>query len=183
MHIGKRLLLSVVFLAVPALSAGQAEEFKKAMEEEQLSSEMSRKYLTPVTSFGYIYANRYRSGRDKREGQSSDYWNIDEEMSSFLRLRFKNHFANFPYKFVGTFGSGTNPEIGRLQCYIWLHGDSYPIAYHVECYLGAGKKSRVLHDATLGITSEDRANNDIQEALDRIVSKFARIFFRARGAP
>lgn len=76
MHMGKRLLLSVVFLAVPSFSAGQDEEFKKAMEEEQLAGELSRKYLAPVTSFGYIYANRYHSGRDTRENVPGVFFNL-----------------------------------------------------------------------------------------------------------
>lgn len=181
MHISKRLLLSAVFLGVPSLCAGQGGEFKNAMEEEEIASAMSRKHLVPVTSFGYIYATRHHSGRDKQEVRKLNVWEIDEEMSSFLRSRFKNDFANFPYEFVGSLEWSRNPRIGHLQCKIWLHGDSNPIAYHIECNLGAGNRPRVLYDATLGITSKDKASNDIQEALDRMVSKFARIFFRARG--
>ena len=183
MHIGKHLLLFAAFLAVPSLCGGQGDEFKKAMEEEELAGAMAKIHLTSITSFGYIYANRYHSGRGKREGRKSDVWDIDKEMSNFVQLRFKNNFANFPYELVELFKWAKDPTIGHLQCHIWLHGASYPIAYHVECNLGAGSRSRVLHDATLGITSPDRASKDIQEALDRMVSKFARIFFRARSAP
>jgi hypothetical protein len=181
MHIGKRLLILAVFFCVPWLCAGQSEKYKTAMEEEQLQSDISKKYLTSITSFGYISANRYHSGQDKRKGQRYDAWDIDEEMTSYLRSRFKNNFANFPYEFVAFFGWSKDPKIGHLQCKIWLHGDSYPIAYHVECKLGAGNKSSVLYDATLGITSKDRSDKDIKAALDRMVSKFSRIFFRARG--
>jgi len=183
MHIGKCLLLAVVFLALPLLCAAQSEEFERTMDWELFSVDRSRKYLTPVTSFGYIVANRAHTGQDKRQGQTDDVSYIDEEMSRFLQLRFQNAFGKFPYKFVGAFGVGSDPQIARLQCDIWLHGESYPIAYHVECFLGAGKKWTVLQDATLGITSNERANGDIQMALDRMVSKFARIFFQARGAP
>ena len=147
------------------------------------SVDRARKYLTPITSFGYITTNRYHSGHEKRQGHTDDVWYIDEEMSRFLQLRFQNAFGKFPYKFVGAFGVGSDPHIAYLECSIWLHGDSYPMAYHVECFLSAGKKWRVLHDATLGITSNESANGDIQMALDRMVSKFARIFFQARGAP
>lgn len=183
MHIGKRLLLSVVFLALPLLCAAQSEEVERTWDAEQFSVDRSRNYFTPVTSFGNIEAFRYHTGQKKRQKQADDTSYIDEEMSRFLQLRFQNAFGKFPYKFVGAFGVGSDPKIAHLQCNIWLHGDSYPIAYHVKCLLGAGKKWTVLYDARLGITSNERATSDIQVALDQMVSKFARIFFQARGAP
>jgi len=194
MHIGKRLLLTLVFLALPSLSAGQGEEFRRTMEEERISAAMSRKHLTPITSFAYIIARSYHTGRDKQEGQGFNAWDIDEEMSSFLRLRFQNDFRKFSYEPQPMLDRGPkigalqckickDPKLGTLQCKIWLHGDSYPIAYHVDCILGPGARPRALHDATLGIATEDRATKDIQEALDRMVSKFARIFFKARENP
>ncbi|OAI44393.1 hypothetical protein AYO43_09215 [Nitrospira sp. SCGC AG-212-E16] len=181
MNVSKWISLWIALLLVPSVSAGQADDFKKQMSEEEIAGSRAEKYLAQVTSFGYIYVTRYHSGQDKQIRQNIDAWEIDEEMSKFLRQRFENDFAKFPYKFVSPFEWGKNPKIGHLQCRAWLHGNSYPIAYHVECNLGAGPKSAVLHDASLGITSVDRADKDIQEALDRMVSKFARIFFQVRG--
>lgn len=142
---------------------------------------MYGKYLNPVTSFGYIYATRYHSGTEKSVGDESLGFDIDDEMTNFLQLRYRNSFADVPYEFVSPFESIKYPEVARLQCATWLYGDSYPMAYHVECKLGAGKKSRIVTDATLGITSQSDADRDIKGALDRMVSRFALIFFRSRG--
>ncbi len=172
---GCRLLL-LVFLFVPLVCSGQDDEAMKEYEKGAYG-----KYFTPVTSFGYIYANRYHSGSDKHEGEEVDGFDIDQEMTDFLQLRFKNNFADIPYEFVSPFEWAKRPEIGNLRCAIWLHGASYPIAYHVECKLGTGEKNKVITDATLGITSNDGANKVIKEALDRMVSKFALTFFRVRG--
>lgn len=176
----KLLLLSVVFLAVPSLCAGQGEDFDR-QARDAFDKSMYGKYLSPVTSFGYIYVNRFHSGVEKPRGKGISASEIDNEMTDFVQLRFKNNFASIPYKFVDPLEWSSNPTIGHIQCMTWLHGAAYPIAYHIECNLGAGKKSKMLHEATLGVTSPDRANGDIRAALDRMVSTIALRFFRARG--
>ena len=142
---------------------------------------MYGKYFSRVESFGRIEAMRYHSGREKRADEGMMVWETDEEMSEFLRQEFKTDFVDVPYEFVDSLDWARNPAIGHLQCHTWLHGDSYPIAYHVECMLGAGEKNRVLYDAELGIVSKDEADAVVNEAMDRMVAKFALIFFRARG--
>lgn len=168
----RRRLLLLVLLAGPALCAGQDEGFEKAMYG---------KYLSPVESFGYIEATQYHSGRERREEHGLKAWKVDEEMSTFLRRQFKKNFADIPYVPVGGLNWTDNPGVGRLRCEIWLHGDSYPMAYHVACMLGAGARSRVLYDAALGITSRNDTDKTVKEAVGHMVSKFALLFFRARG--
>lgn len=168
----KRRLLLLVLLAAPSLCAGQADGYEEAMYG---------KYLSRVESFGHIAATRYHSGREKREDEGLKAWEVDEEMSNFLRQEFRTDFTNVPYESVSPREWARNPAIGHLQCQIWLHGDSWPIAYHVECMLGAGKKNRLLYDAELGIVSKDEADKVAKAAIDRMVAKFALIFFRARG--
>ena len=170
------MLLFVLVVARPSVAAQNDEIDIDAAEHVKA---LYGKYLNPVTSFGYIYATRYHSGTEKKSDETLGF-DIDDEMTDFLQLRYRNNFADIPYK-ENLFKTVNHPEVARLECATWLQGDSYPMAYHVECKLGAGKKSRIVTDATLGITSPSEADRHIKSALDRMVSRFALIFFRARG--
>lgn len=164
--------LLFVLLAVPSLCAGQADGYERATYGM---------YLAPVESFGYIQVKRYHSGRERRADEGLRVWEIDHETSTLLRQEFSTDFFNVPYQSVNSLEWAKDPAIGHLECRNWLHGDIYPIAYHVECMLGAGVEDRVLYDAELGVVSKDDADAVVKEAIDRMVARFALIFFRARG--
>ena len=170
-------LLLIALLMTPLVSVGQDDEaFLREWDKA-----VHGKHLTPITSFGYIYVNRYHSGQEIPDGKKSKGFDIDDELTDFLQLRFKNNFADIPYEFGNLFALVDRPDVAVLQCYVWLHGDSYPVAFHIDCRLGIAKKSRILTSARLGVTSMDNSDTVVKEVLDSMISDLALRFFLARG--
>ncbi|MEX0958010.1 MAG: hypothetical protein WDZ63_01840 [Burkholderiales bacterium] len=139
--------------------------------------------LTRIESFVVIYVLV----------QGTDLWKADSEneiglssaqMSDYLRLRYRNNFADIPYVELteGLFGSEEiNRTRGRLWCAVWTVGDSYPVAFHVECQIGTLHEPNVLRRAVLGYARKELAIEEIRKEIDSMLTEFAQVFFRVRG--
>ncbi len=171
---GAKLILLLLLIHCPVL----AEENAGKQLFDQFNEWLRHRYrdVKLIEKFGFI--NMYVKAReeDHRIGLS------DEELTSFLKLRYKNNFANVPYKKTNrNISEEDKKKIGTLWCAVWTVGKNYPIAYHVECRMGTYSNDRIFGDATLGFGSKENVPDSIREAVDRMVSGFAILFFKYRG--
>ena len=132
--------------------------------------------LKHIESFGFIYVHIENT-------ESSRLQLNENDLTDYLKLRFKNNFSGVQYKDkTNSLADIKDPKkIGNLWCGVWTVGDDYPVAYHVECQLGSFQKDRILTDAVLGYGSKRNVPDTIRKSIDDIVSRFAVKFFKVRG--
>lgn len=137
--------------------------------------------LGKIKSFFMIYARV--EGTDPAKRDKNEIGLDDDQLTEFLRLRFKNNFAQIPYKENYDYDMPVKEreEMGLLWCRAWTVGSTYPIAYHVKCMIGSKEKAEIISDETLGLGSRDVALQAIRSSMDRMVTKFAVMLFRMRG--
>lgn len=151
-----------------------------ANEIPGLERELYGKFFQPVKTIGLVMVHSYRSGGAKNSEAKMQIAETDEGKSSHLRARLVDLFPGVPYSSKPPLSRHRDTSIAYLLCDTWLHGEEWPIAYHVECRLGAGAKARVLTGAALGVTSPEKESEDVSQQLDKIVERLARKFSLAR---
>lgn len=130
--------------------------------------------LKQIEYFGFIHVHIKNAG-DQKLGMSS------EDLTDFLKLRYKNNFANVAYRDEGNLLGVQNADrVGYLWCGVWTVGTDFPVAYHVECKCGSMSNPTTLTDAVLGYGNKKNVPESIRQALDSMVSKFAIQFFKTR---
>lgn len=108
----------------------------------------------------------------------------EANFNDFLRLRFKNNFSSVALKvmsFEEYSGIKNKDAAGFLWCGIMTVGDTYPVAYHIECRFGSAKESQIMTDSVLGWGSNKNVEDAMKKTIDGMVSKFAVQFFKTRG--
>jgi hypothetical protein len=165
-------LLLATLLSVSSLGYAQEapKDFAKRMEDILYGDLRKMEYV------GYIYAH-------VKNEESSKIGLNDEELTNYVKLRFKNSFAGVQYKNLGNNISNVSNKsaVGYLWCGVWTVGDDYPIAYHIECRFGSMQNPRILTDAVLGYGNKNNVPDTIKKSLDDMMSRFAIQFFKTRG--
>jgi hypothetical protein len=168
----------VLFLVLPC----DGEEKNSPLPEFEKPSTKQDRYscLSKIKDFGLIRVV-FHGENEKKIGLN----NI--ELSNFLRLKYKNNFAGFPYNSIfnrkDAFNEMIKKKIGMIIVTIWAVGDNYPIAYHVELKakcLGSDALD-TYEDAYLGYSYKAKIKGSIRKSIEDLVEKFAIIFFKARG--
>ncbi len=170
----KALLVGVLLVACTHANA-QTDDSTRKIEQILYGG------LKTIKSFGFIHVNVEGT---ERQAQKNEIGLSGDDMTGFLRLRFKNNFAQIPFREdLSALGKPEAEQVvvGYLWCQVWTVGDSYPVAYHVQCRMGNMKNLQILSDANLGYGNKDAAIRAVHNALDRIVTNFAKTFFRVRG--
>ncbi|MCG9738594.1 hypothetical protein L1D32_10545 [Shewanella insulae] len=121
------------------------------------------------------------------QGSAEEIGLSKEELTSYLRLRFKNNFASTGFK-KGDFvkiiteeSETKKAERGDISIKVWTVGDDYPIAFHIE--IGAGNYSNLgqYKTAILGYSSKQKIAESVKQSISDLVDDLAVAFFKARG--
>ena len=165
-----KLILLLLLIHCPVL----AEE--KTGEQFSDLLQIMYRHVKWVEKFGTIRFH-VKNEKDNAIGLSS------EKLTDFLKLRYKNNFANFPYETIGLLdmiSEEQRKKLGSLWCGVWTVGEDYPVAFHLECKLGTYSDD-IFKDAVLGVGSKKNVPDTIRKEADRMVSDFAVDFFKYRG--
>lgn len=166
-----RLILISVLLSLPWLVSAQQtqQDFEKEVNE------FSYRHLKNIEYFGIIHV-RLKNAESNKIGLN------EGDLTDYLKLRYKNNFANIPFRDLrSNLADFTKEKVGLLLCSVWTVGDDYPIAFHVECKAGPAGNPSILTDAYLGYGNKRNVPDTIKKVLDEIVSGIAIRFYKARG--
>jgi hypothetical protein len=101
-------------------------------------------------------------------------------LAAFLEGQFLREFAFLQADFAFDKPYETW-QIGFFGCEAWTVGNSYPIAFHVECAGGSMDEPRHWQHATLGYGPKDKIVDIVKNTLDSIVAEYA-VFVRKAKA-
>ena len=101
-------------------------------------------------------------------------------LTTFLEGQFLQQFAFLQndFAFDKTYETW---EIGLFGCEAWTVGDTYPIAFHVQCAGGSMDEPRHWQHATLGYGPKDKIVEIVKNTLDAIVTEYAAFVQKAKG--
>lgn len=162
-------MLCIGGLLLPLSCAAQTSDFARDLENILYSD------LKKIESIGFINVRN----KSKKSGIQLN----TDELTDYLKLRYKNNFAGFPYRDQsGKLGGLKDAEkIGGLWCSVWTVGTDYPVAYHVACKIGSLKRTEIVDSEFLGYGNKGNVPDSIKKAIDDMVTEFALTFFRVRG--
>lgn len=107
-----------------------------------------------------------------------------QELTDFLRLKFKNNFAGIPFKKPPKgylLDPKINKKLGYMSVYIWSAGQSeYPIAFFIEIKSGRFGDNP-YETGIIGYCNKSELAKSIKEAIAELIEDFAIDFFKARG--
>jgi hypothetical protein len=168
----KRIFFFITLCCWPLLGNGQQTQ----QDVESFMNELLYGGLKKIDSVGFIHVHLKNSESNKL-GLTS------EDLTDFLKLRYKNNFGNIPFldksKKIGEIKN--REAIGNLWCGVWTVGDDYPIAYHVECRFGSFGNPSIVSDEVLGYGNKRNVPESIKNSIDRMTSEFAIQFYKSRG--
>ncbi len=165
-------LFILIVLGVSLSSPALAQE-EETPSISKLFEKLYYRGFKDVQSFGYI--NVVLGNTAKQIGLSQG------ELTDYVKLRFKNNFAKIKYKEVpfekwGDLNEADALKVGYLWFRVWVVGDDYPIAFHVQCR--AGNITPIdLHIKPLMITTHGirRTNPHLTRIRSRFVGVFGRL--------
>jgi hypothetical protein len=172
--ISRTIGLLLIALSTPA-AFGQSNDSQMREFEQFMYGDLKN-----ISRFAFVYAHIKNTDGTK----ASDIGLTSGDMTSYLRLRFRNNFANVKFEADDKFFSKSETDrskMGYLWCGIWTVGTNYPVAYHAQCIMGTGAKLRLVEDEVLGYANKENAIAEIKKALDDMLARFATTFFRVRG--
>jgi hypothetical protein len=168
----KRLILLLVLLP----SFVQAEDGESKIEFLR----MSYSEFLGIESFGEI--------RVIFEGEDAEKIGLDEdELSDFLRLKFKNNFAGIPYKeepdesFEILLDEERQSKIGSFVVTVWIVGTDQPIVYHMTATVDSWEFEGGFESTVLGYGNKATVPETIRTTITEMVEKAAIMFFKVRG--
>lgn len=108
-----------------------------------------------------------------------------EDLTNFLRLRFKNNFAEIKFEetdfdTIWKKDDTKKAEHGNISINVWTVGDDYPIAFHIEITAGNYKNFNVYDTAILGYDSKRNIGATVKQSISELVDDLAVSFFTAR---
>jgi hypothetical protein len=135
--------------------------------------------FSEIKYFGVIYVI-FRGKTEGKLGLNK------KELTDFLRLKYKNNFANIPYKSMSSESVNkamNKKEIGFIYADIWAVGEDYPIAFHIKLVAGCWEKvyRPAFEHEYLGVTSEELITQKLKKGIGILLEDFAITFFKARG--
>ena len=110
----------------------------------------------------------------------------ENELTDYLKLRFKNSFAKYEYKEVEKLldpmrDKKIDPTIGFIHITVWTVGEDYPVAYHISINSGNLNNVREYTNAQLGYGSKSNIPDTVKESISSFIDELAIAFFKARG--
>ncbi|MFN7712990.1 MAG: hypothetical protein ACK5OI_11490 [Curvibacter sp.] len=169
------LRLSALLVFAIALSAGSstfADEKKPNFESIFYSG------FKTMDSFGLISVSV--------QGSAEKIGLKKEDLTDFLRLRFKNSFAGIGFKepkdlWESIEDNDKGKKIGNIHVKVWTVGDDYPIAYHIAINAGNLTNTRQYESSILGYGSKRNVPDSVRESISKLVEDLAVAFFKARN--
>lgn len=174
----------VLFLVLPCYGE-EKDEFKpvrKVNDEEILYPKFKE-----IEFFGILTVSLVGEG-------TTQLGLNEQELTDFFRLKYKNNFANFPYKpAVNPFDFFDDEKIfnkvGIIKIRVWtVHRDFsedaiiVPVAYHIRLSSGCIASPQLEYDQEyLGWCRKEDTNKSIKDAIAGLMESFAITFFKARG--
>jgi hypothetical protein len=101
-----------------------------------------------------------------------------------VKILFKNNFVGMKQKEKSSLDLKEHKKIGFLWFTVWVVGDVYPIAYHVDSRMGNmlyGVDKGAVSKAVLGCGSRSNVPDAIKDSIKNLVEGMAITFFKARG--
>lgn len=109
----------------------------------------------------------------------------DKELTDFARLKFKNNFAGIQFTdrskdLLEIFKDEKQKStIGSINIRVWIVGDNFPIAYHIEIKAGGISQPSYLN-AVLGYGSKQNVPDTVKTTIEKFIEGFAIDFFKVR---
>ena len=136
--------------------------------------------FTEIESFGYISV--------KVQGEQAALISLNsEELTDYAKLKYKNNFIGIEYQEIPAEESSIFQQeerakkVGSIWFRIWTVGESFPIAYYIECKAGNYKNYQIWNDEVLGVCDEEEINQIARNEINRMIENFAITFFKVRG--
>ncbi len=178
-------LLAVLVLTVLSVNAIAEDEDEDAplsdSEVVQLLHQMMYSDLVSIEYFGTLRIHFVGDGAEKI-GLDQD------DLTDYLKLRFKNNFASIPYKGdIEDFSELLDNDeeaakYGELTVTVWIEGEDYPVVYHIEIDVGAFPAGGGRYkNANLGYGSEESVPDAVKKSIGSLVEDAALAFFKTRG--
>jgi len=171
--------VGLLFILISAFAPAQLSAQEKGFSESDIYR-VIYSGLLKIESFGNI--------RVAFEGKDAEKIGLKEkDLTDLLKLKFKNNFAGIPYKDQSDKileiykNKAIAPTIGNLIIKVWIVGDDYPIAYHIELIAGSFENMNNYKNAVLGYGSKSNVPDTVKKTIGQCVEEFAVIFFKARG--
>lgn len=148
-----------------------------AKEEPSLEEFLYGGFKT-VQTFGHVDVQI--SGDAEKIGLNKN------ELKDLLLLKFKNNFADIPYKEDPNWPQKVKDKelaqkVGIIYMKVWIVGDDYPIAYHLSFDAGNLSSVRFYEDALLGYGNRENVPETVKKTIDQFVERVAITFFKVRG--
>lgn len=110
----------------------------------------------------------------------------ENELTDYLKLRFKNSFAKYEFKEVEKLLEAMQdkkiaPTIGLIHIQVWTVGEDYPVAYHLSINSGNLNNVREYTNAYLGYGSKSNVPDTVKESISSFIDELAIAFFKAHG--
>ena len=168
----KKVILLVFFSILFIGSALGAEKEKPNIESYMYSGFKS------IESFSSIGV--YFNGTAKDIGLNKD------ELTNFLKLRFKNSLAGTTYKKtdfekIMNESDAQQSKRGDIAIKLWTVGNDYPIAFHIEISSGNYSNLGQYKTAILGYSSKEKILESVKKSITELVDDLAVSYFKARG--
>lgn len=103
----------------------------------------------------------------------------EEDVKRIFRSSVLEHFEESDLKPLLTYGFDEE-EIMGYYVEILAKGTKYPIIWNVEIHAGSFDDLDLFNDELLGISSREKVNPDVMDAIDVLVEEFAKFYFRYR---
>ncbi len=133
-----------------------------------------------VETFGYINV--------KVQGEQAFSIGLkSEELTDYARLKYKNNFAAIAFQEI-TAGEAylyqeeeEAKKVGSIWFRVWTVGETFPIAYYIECRAGTYKNYEMWRDEVLGFCEEKEIKQIVRYEITRMMENLAITFFKVRG--
>lgn len=150
------------------------------------AAEDKKSNIESIFYSGFKTINGFSSIGVYLRGTAEDIGLNKEELTNYLRLRFKNSFANMEFKetdFLTIINESDEmrSERGDISITVWTVGDDYPISFHLEISAGNYSNLGQYKTAILGYSSKSKIQNSVKESISTLLDDLAISFFKARG--
>lgn len=119
------------------------------------------------------------------EGSAEKIGLKKENLTDYLRLRFKNSFAGMEFEETENLwqtmqNKDEAKKVGSINVKVWTVGENYPVAYHIAISAGNLSSSREYENSVLGYGSKQDLPEYVREIISKMVDDLAVTFFKAR---
>jgi len=111
---------------------------------------------------------------------------IKEDLTDFIRLKFKNNMAGFSYKEMTDFERQVMTRNkfsakGQVWVYVWVVGTDSPLACHISLKAGSFDEGDQYTEAVLGVASKEHLSRLVKYHINQMIERFAVKFYEVRN--